>query len=51
MQAVISQVAQGIASSLQCTAVIDWLEDTEAYYPATVNDKSAYNFAVSVGKR
>jgi hypothetical protein len=45
------QVAQGVARSFQCSAEIDWLEDTEKYYPPTVNDKAAYNFAVEVGQR
>jgi len=40
-----------VAQSFQCSAEIDWLEDTEKYYPPTVNDKGAYRFAVEVGKR
>ncbi len=40
-----------MARSLQCSAEIDWLEDTEKYYPPTVNDKAAYKFAVEVGQR
>ena len=45
------QVAQGVAKSLQCSAEVDWLEDTEKYYPPTVNSKETYNFAMQVEKR
>lgn len=45
------QVAQGVTKSFQCNAEVDWLEDTEKYYPPTVNDKETYSFAVQVGKR
>ena len=45
------QVAEGVAKSFQCSAEIDWLEDTEKYYPPTFNDKAAYKFAVEVGQR
>ena len=45
------QVAHNVAAALQCTADINWLEKAEKYYPPTVNDKGAYQFAVEVGKR
>ena len=45
------QVAQGVATSFQCSAEVDWLEETEKYYPPTVNNKETYKFAVEVGKR
>ncbi len=46
-----SQVAQGVATSFQCSAEVDWLEETEKYYPPTVNNKETYKFAMQVGRR
>ncbi|CAL5221473.1 g3672 [Coccomyxa viridis] len=46
----INEVAQGVATSFQCSAEVDWLEETEKYYPPTVNNKETYKFAMQVGR-
>ena len=45
------QVVHTQAKSFGCTAELDWLEKLEPYYPATVNDDRAYEFAMGVADK
>ena len=45
------QVVSAQAQSHRCSAVVDWMETKEPYYPPTVNDKAMYKFAADVGTR
>lgn len=45
------QVVSAQAQSHRCSAVVDWMETKEPYYPPTVNNKAMYKFAADVGTR
>ena len=45
------QVVKAQAESHRCSAVVDWMETKEPYYPPTINDKATYEFAADVGRR
>ena len=47
----LGQMVELQAAAFGCKADIDWVEDTQPYYPPLVNDKHAYQFAVDVGQR
>ena len=45
------QVVTHQAASYGCSASVDWMLDTNPYYPALRNDKAAHEFAMDVATR
>lgn len=42
------QMVPAIVGGYQCNGTVDWLEEEHPYYPPTVNDPGAAEFAKSV---
>ncbi|KAK9829138.1 hypothetical protein WJX72_004097 [[Myrmecia] bisecta] len=51
LQKRVTEVIRAQAASFGCTADISWREEDQPYYPPTVNDKGAFEFAKDVGIR
>jgi len=41
-------MSASVASAYGCTAQVDWMQETDPYYPPVVNDPRAAQFAASV---
>jgi hypothetical protein len=46
-----AQVVKHQSASYGCTGTVDWLPESNPYYPALRNDKAAHEFAVDVATR
>lgn len=44
----IEQMVPAVVGAYQCNGTVDWLEDEHPYYPPTVNDAGATEFAKGV---
>jgi IAA-amino acid hydrolase len=42
------QMVPAVVGAYQCNGTVDWLEEEHPYYPPTVNDPAAAEFAKSV---